>query len=440
MSDYMFMLENHLTSAQNRVLADIQAAAAEAGVNIFLVGGAMRDMLGGFPIRDLDFAVEGNSSKLAKALSTRSGAEITRADEVRKSYELVFPGGVTAEIAMSRQERYTKTGGKPHVTPAPIHDDLHGRDFTVNALALSLNRASRGLLIDPTNGLGDLERRELRTTGNYAFYDQPVRLLRLLRFKVRLGFSIAERTQQQYENARTAGVEKHIGPGALLEELRQTASEANPAEVLQLWEKEKLLVLISPALTGPKLNIPGFVKLHKARQAVPFGLEIQVDEGALFFFLLAEKLTPRERSALIAATNMDRETVDSWSKLEGKTTRLEKELASAKLQKPSQIYAVLSKVPAEHSLFLLIKSAHRVIHDRIRNYFGKYLPAALEITDLQVVEAGGKTGTPKFAKMKSEMIRKRLDSRPKRVPEPAPVEPAAPPPTGRARMSSPLGS
>ena len=154
MSDYMFMLESHLSASQNRAVAQVQAAAAQANVNLFLTGGAVRDMLGGFPIRDLDFTVEGNALKLAKAVAKEAGAEMAAVDEHRRSVEMLFPGGVTAEIAMARQERYVKIGGRPIITPATIHEDLRCRDFTVNAVALSLNRASLGLLLDPTNGVG----------------------------------------------------------------------------------------------------------------------------------------------------------------------------------------------------------------------------------------------------------------------------------------------
>jgi tRNA nucleotidyltransferase (CCA-adding enzyme) len=80
MSDYMFMLENHLSTDQNRVVTDVLAAAANAGVNLFLAGGAMRDMLGGFPVRDLDFTVEGNALKLAKVLASKPHVKIIAED------------------------------------------------------------------------------------------------------------------------------------------------------------------------------------------------------------------------------------------------------------------------------------------------------------------------------------------------------------------------
>src|SRR6516164_6266666 len=192
MSDYIYMLESHLSPDQSRVAEDVQSAAAQANVNLFLTGGAMRDMLAGFRIRDLDFAVEGNAIKVAKAVAESTGAKTLSIDEHRKSVELLFPAGVTAQIAMSRAEKYARTGAKPQISPATIQEDLRGRDFTCNAIALSLSRASRGLLLDPMNGLADIERKELRAVSTYGFYDDPSRLLRLVRFKVRLGFTIEE--------------------------------------------------------------------------------------------------------------------------------------------------------------------------------------------------------------------------------------------------------
>jgi len=190
MSDYMFMLESHLNADQNRVVAELQTAATQANLNLFLAGGAMRDMLGGFPIRDLDFAVEGNALKLAKSVTEKGAGRIVSMDEQRRTANLIFPGAVTAEIGMSRFEKFSRPGTKPQVTPAFIQDDLRRRDFTINAIALSLNRGSRGLLIDPTNGLADLTTKELRTTHSYAFYEEPSRLLRLIRFRVRFGFVV----------------------------------------------------------------------------------------------------------------------------------------------------------------------------------------------------------------------------------------------------------
>lgn len=428
MSDYMFMLESHLSADQARVVSEVQAAAAQAGASVFLTGGAMRDMLGGFPMREIEFTVEGNALKLARSLAHASGAEVGEVDDTRKSAELRFPSGVRATISMAKQEKYAKPGSKPQVQPATIHEDLRGRDFTINAIALSLNPASRGLLLDPNNGVGDLSHKELRTVNNFTLYDDPARLLRMIRFKIRLGFEIGERTQMQYANAREAGLETRIPPHALLEELRHIASEPNISELIKALEDEKLLQLFSPALAGQKINMAGLQKLQKARQMAPFGSNVQMENPGLFLHILTEKFTPAEKTAMAKALGMSKAEIEQWQNIEQRSKKLEKELKSAKLQKPSHIYGVLSKAPGDQILYLLLRSSERLAQDRIKNYLQKYLPMSLEITEREVVAAGGQPGSPKYAKLREELIAKHLDARPKKVAPPPEEPPPAPPP------------
>ncbi|HYP05896.1 MAG TPA: hypothetical protein VER03_06640 [Bryobacteraceae bacterium] len=414
MSDYMFMLENHLTSAQNRVVAEVQRVAAEANVHLFLTGGAVRDMFGGFPIRDLDFTLEGPALKLAKSIADNLGAEVVYSDASRKITELVSPEGVTFEISMARTEKYTKTGAKPQVAPATIHEDLRRRDFTINAIALSLNRASRGLLVDPVNGMGDLQSKEIRSTNSYVFYASPVRLLRLTRFRVRMGFTIAERTVSQIRNAREAQAEEHITREELLRELRQAANEPNIADLLQAWDEDGVLKLVTPGLKGEALNIATFQKLQKFRESLPFGLDLGGDQAAVFFALIAENLAAKDKAAV---ADLDSAHSPSWLKLATRAAKLEKEIAAPSMQKASKIYALLSNAPGEQITYLALRSTQRVVQERIKNYLTKHVPAAQEITDLQVIEAGYTLGTPKFERAKADMIAKRLDARPKK-PEP----------------------
>jgi tRNA nucleotidyltransferase (CCA-adding enzyme) len=434
MSDYMFMLDSHLTAEQGKAVAAVRDAAETANLNLFLTGGAMRDMMGGFAIRDLDFTVEGGSVKFAKTVAQKAHAELLSVDELRKSVELLFPGKVTASISMARQEKFPKPGGKPLVQPATIHDDLRGRDFTVNAIALSLGKASRGLLLDPANGLGDLSRKELRAINNYAFYDDPSRILRMIRFRTRLGFAIDERTQSQYENVREAKLESKIAGPALEQELRQIALEPLAGDVLKGLEDAQLIQLFSPALTGAKLNLLGFQKLQKARQSFSFDADTIGNSYALFLFLLFEKLSAKERTQLIATAGIPRAEVDAASRLEARAGKVEKELATAKLQKPSALYAILTKVPGELLLFLLMRSNQRLVIDRIKNYLQKYLPAAQEVTEKDVV--GAEPGTPKFAKLYQKLVAARLDARPKKV---VVEEPPPPPPPGASRRSASFG-
>jgi tRNA nucleotidyltransferase (CCA-adding enzyme) len=433
MSDYIFMLESHLNPDQNRVVADVQAAAAQANVNVFLTGGAMRDMLGGYRIRDLDFSVEGNALKLAKAVAAAAKAEILSSDDNRRTAELIFPSGVTVHIGMSRQEKFAKPGGKPQVTPATIQEDLRGRDFTINAIALSLNKASRGLLLDPMNGLADLERRELRSVGTYGFYDDPVRLLRLLRFQVRLAFTIEERTQMQYANAREAEVEKAIPARALLEEVHAISAEDSPADILKALDEAGLLVLFAPGLTGPKLNLAGLGKFEKAAGVLPDDTASRAARLGPFLCALTEKLTPKEKQGLIRATAMKKSDLDLWQKVEARSRKLENALKAARIRKPSHVYQVLCGAAPDEILFLLYHSSQKQVPERIRNYYEKYLPASFEIPPEEFASITAKPGTPKYDKAREDVIHKALDRRPKRPEPEEAVEPVVEvaPPRGR---------
>jgi len=139
-------------------------------------------------------------------------------------------------------------------------DPAQAREFARSA------SVSFALLLDPANGQADLGRKELRTLYPTALYDDPARLLRLVRLRLRLGYAVEERTQAQYENARAAKVQAHISRRALGDDLKHIASEPNPSEVVRALEQDGLLALFSPALAGAKLNLAGLAKLEKVRR------------------------------------------------------------------------------------------------------------------------------------------------------------------------------
>jgi len=424
MSDYMFMLESRLSADQNRVLEQVQAAATDAGVNLFLSGGGMRDMLGGFRIRDLDFTVEGNALKVAKALEEQ-GAQAVALDENRRTAELVFAGGVTAQVAMSRTERYAKTGAKPQVTPAAIQEDLRGRDFTINAMALSLNRASRGLLLDPTNGLADLGHHEIRATHPYVFYDDPSRLLRLVRLRARLSFTLDERTRAQYDNAREAHLESYIVPQTLYQELKQIAGEPSPSEIMHALDQDGLLAAFSPALSGAKLNLPVLVRLEKAERLVESANVPPGSKLEAFLLALTGKLTPKEKAALFKAIELPKAEIELMRNLEPHAHKLEQALKSTRIKKPSHVYQVLADARTEDMVYLLSGSSQRVVQERIRNYLQKYLPAMQEVPPAEWEALEGEPGSAKHARSLHAFLAARLDVRPRKAPEPEP-EPVPP--------------
>jgi tRNA nucleotidyltransferase (CCA-adding enzyme) len=428
MSDYIYMLESHLSSEQNQVVEEVQRAAAGANVNLFLTGGAMRDMLTGHQIRDLDFVVEGPALKLARSVSERSGARTVSVDEARKSAELVFPSGVTAQIAMSRQERYARSGAKPQISAATIQEDLRGRDFTCNAVALSLNKASRGLLLDPMNGLADIERRELRAVSTHGFYDDPSRLLRLVRFRARLEFSIEERTQMQMSNALEAQVLPLIPAKTLGDELRCIATEDNVVQVVKGLEDGGFLGLFSSALAGPKSNAAGIARFEKVLRLLPDDVRWRPARQGPFLWVFTEKLAAKEKQSLVKAVELSKSDVDGWLKLEARARKLEAAIRAPRIRKPSHVYHLVAGAQPDEVIFLLYQSASKPVQERLRNYFQKYLPLIQDIPPEEWATLGAEPGTPKYAKAREEFLTERLNRKPKKeepepevVPVPVPV-------------------
>jgi tRNA nucleotidyltransferase (CCA-adding enzyme) len=431
MSDYIYSLESHLNAFQNRIVAELQDLATAANQNLYLAGGAMRDLLGGSPTRDLDFVLEAPPLKIAEALAKRLGGQILAHDDHRKVVELLLPGTSTAQIAMSRVEKYAKPGGRPQVTPAPIHEDLRRRDFTVNGIALKLNRGSKGLLFDPSNGIADLQNKELRAGYSTALYDDPVRLLRAIRLKHRLQFTFEERTLRQFDNALAENLQRLIPKEALLSELKMLGDEPSPADTVKELETTRLLALFSEALAAGKANYAGLSKLEKLKKSLPLAPAGWTEGWRSFFIVLTENLSPKEKAEMAASTGMGKDDLESCKKLQAHAKKLETALKSPNLRKPSQIFELVNASPPDVVLYVLFESAQRLVQDRIRNYIQKYLPMAQEIPEAEFVAEGIVPGAPKYEKARAAFIAARLNARPKKVEENFIEVPAMPAPRGR---------
>src|SRR6202011_3746582 len=146
-----------------------------------------------------------------------------------------------------------------------------------------------------------------------------------------------ERTMNQYQNVREAKLETKIPIAAIKHELLQIAADPLAGDTLKTLEDEKLIELISPTLSGAKLNLAGFQKLQKARQSLPFGVSIATDSAPLFLFSLPEKLTPKERAQLVKSVDLAKEEIDRAHKLDAVATKLGPDLAAAKISRPSAL-------------------------------------------------------------------------------------------------------
>src|ERR1700746_1124642 len=294
MADYIYTMEIRLTPDQQKGANLVQEVARTAGMNLYLTGGAVRDIISGFPIRDLDFTVQGNPLKLQKELE-RSGAVIAAADEELKTLFLQLPGNVRAEISMARTERYEKVGKPPVIAPATIIEDLRRRDFTINAMALSLNAGSRGLLMDPFNGAADIEAKLIRILQNYAFLEDPSRLIRATRFAARFHWPIEERTQARYDAAKEGKYIDHILRSSIGHEIAALAHEDDPLHVVKMLEKEGWLEVLHDHWTVAKVDTNGITQLMKTRQQM-VDMGYAPDAGPAVMYFLTSHFSEKDIS------------------------------------------------------------------------------------------------------------------------------------------------
>src|ERR1700691_4762366 len=132
MPDYMYLLESRLSPEQRAVLERVQELSRSQDVNVYLTGGAVRDLISGMPIRDLDFTVEGNPTRIVRDL-VAAGARAVEEDDKQRHTDLIFADGVEGSVSAARDDVYARPGAHPEPRWSTIMEDLHRRDFSLNA-------------------------------------------------------------------------------------------------------------------------------------------------------------------------------------------------------------------------------------------------------------------------------------------------------------------
>jgi tRNA nucleotidyltransferase/poly(A) polymerase len=437
MADYIYTMESRFSPEQMRGVNLIQDLARAQELNLYLTGGAVRDLISGLPIRDLDFSIQGNPLKLQKELE-RAGAVIQGVDEDQKAVYVLLPGNVRAEISMTRSHVYEKPGKPPKVAPATIYEDLRRRDFTVNAMALSLNRDSRGLLLDPSNGMADIESKLLRILHNYAFYEDPARLIRATHYAARFHWPLEERTQIRYHTARENNYIEYISSRAIGLEIEQIAYEDDPLHILRALEKEDWLKVLSLHWTVAKADEPGLSKLVRMKQQmVEFGYA--PDTAAAVLYFTTRRLADKE-VAEIRKLIPRRSLVESWKRLDDSARELARKLTGKEAATPSRAWKLLSAARPETIIFTEITTRQQAVSHKIGNFFGKWREVKQKLPLPEMAELRVTPALPEYAKIAEEAFLLLLDGKLrsrneilKFVKPYAPPPPPPPPPPKRGR-------
>ncbi len=229
-------------------------AAAPPGAS--LVGGAVRDLLLDRRPRELDVVVEEGEGDplgraavlLAGALAARIGTLAGVSEHARFGTAIVEWGAGRIDIATARRERYPAPGALPEVEPAPLTEDLLRRDFTVNALALPL-AGEQAQLREAPQALEDLRAGRLRVLHERSFLEDPTRLLRLARYRARLGFAVEEHTARLAASAIAQGALRTVSGARIGAELRLALREADGVAALAALDDLGVLAALHPRLS-----------------------------------------------------------------------------------------------------------------------------------------------------------------------------------------------
>lgn len=410
MPDYMFLLESRLSPEQRAAMMRVQELSAVLGFNVYLTGGTVRDLITGASLRDLDFTVEGNPSRIARELE-KGGAKILVEDEKYRHVEVLFAGDCEGSISGARDDYYVRPGTRPEIRWSTIMEDLRRRDFSLNAIAISLNPASRGLLLDPTNGLSDIERAEVRALSIHSFTNQPVRLLRVLRFSARMGFKIEQRTQEWFDLAIERNLQHSIDPEDAGAELRALAREERPVVVLKAWEEHDLLEVVNPLLDKKHADYDAINRLMKVREDL-FTSGFRPRLATPMLLAILGRLKDREQGSVLSKAGFRAAELDHILTFEEKTLAAQKELAGKKMQVPIDAYHFLEKLPLEELAYLLAESSNSGALSKIRAYLHKWRPTRIGLPQVaNELEALGMARGAKFDQIVEQVFAMQLTGR-----------------------------
>ena len=245
-ADVADLISSRIPAAQLATARLVAGAAEEAGVEPYLVGGAVRDaLLGRAPTGDLDITLVGADAATFSQIALTVGGRISKSSQFNTARLEI--GNHSLDLTMARAETYPQAGSLPVVRPGTINEDLARRDFSVNAMAVSLEEDRWGMLFDPHGGQEDLRNGRLRTLHEGSFRDDATRILRAARYAARLSFDLDDITRRSLGNS----IEflSTISPARIRNELERIFLEASTASTtLRMLDRWGTLSAIHGAL------------------------------------------------------------------------------------------------------------------------------------------------------------------------------------------------
>jgi tRNA nucleotidyltransferase (CCA-adding enzyme) len=374
------------------------AALSDDYEGVYLVGGTVRDILLGEPNFDVDIAVEGDAIELARALARELDGRL-QAHKKFGTAVVLYGEDERVDVVTARTEFYDAPAALPAIEHATIREDLFRRDFTINAMAVSLKGEDFGRLVDPFEGRRDLEAGIVRVLHNLSFIDDPTRIFRAIRYENRYGFRMDEHTARLARGCIEMGLVGDLSSARLRDELVALLEEGDVRHSILRLRELGAERAIHPHLAADEETTE--IRERLVRLNEEFGLGLPV--WRLGIAALARMLPPDEVYEWLQRLKVRRRDAERIATAVTVGPRLVARLRGADLD-PAEIVALVEPFAPDAPLFALALADS----EPLRNYFRDLRRVHLEIsgTDVQKLGVGE---SPRVGEILAEVRRRKLN-------------------------------
>ena len=401
----------------NRLSEDIRGLVVQAGktaersgIRAYLVGGFLRDLILGVENFDLDIAVEGDGIGFAEALAKGLQGKLVRHRRFGTA-TIILSWGVKLDIATARREVYPRPGELPVVTPGSIRDDLFRRDFTINALAVSITGSDFGKVIDLYGAKEDIRKKRVRVLHDLSFLDDPTRILRAIRFEQRFAFRIEPRSLKLAQEACRKKMLERVEPQRLRDEIILMLKERRPLLEIRRMKKLVGFAFISPDL---RVNAGSYALFRSVEASLRwFDREMchrrRLDNWIIYLMALTQSLDERATAAFCRKFAFGRgETIRLISYKHHHRAIAEK--LSVRKITPAKIFSILEPLSYELLVMLRAQYRNRLIRGRIEEFLKVYNGTKIHTRGCDLKKLGVLPG-PEYKKIFDQVLFAKLNGK-----------------------------
>ncbi len=373
------LMRKRMSPRVQRVLRQIGRMGQQVGVDVFLVGGCVRDLLLNFPDVDLDIVVAGDGMVFAEEFVSEYGGQVVFYRRFATAL-MILPGKLKIDVVSARCERYKSPGALPSIAPGALINDLYRRDFTINSMALQLSGRHFGMLVDPFGGRRDLLGKTIRVMHNLSFVEDPTRIIRAVRFVGRYGFHMDGRTLHLLSSAARTHMLDRISGQRLREEILILLREKNPIPAINRLDRLGVLNSLSPDLEVTA-GLSRLLKriYNRLRWLESLRPEVSLECWIVFLVGLFSGLPFPEMERLATRLSLHRKARECLRQARRAEDEVCESLGSVRRPPNSELYRLLHYLRPEVLIYLMARSQSRAVAGRIVYYLVHLRDIHLEI-------------------------------------------------------------